>query len=497
MSIRNRPFAVEPITGVMMPDGIFDTALFHQRISCHYTNTGSTDLHDVDIYFEGIGDPGITVAARTWHFAVIPAGASVLVHWEADLRNGTPGKKNVSIIAKAAGMDLKREIQRIFVSSTRFDAATNTYTCTVPEGSVRMRVTGVIKGRKHDRCKKGLPPLWIPTRFEMVTEPNPAYAGQFGDLPFQDPWWKVLGWIVFAIAAIVAIVAAIMGAGTAGIGFSGTFDEDPSTGGPTVDCCDPDPGTTGDVVGDEITVAGVASMIATGALIVGLSDDKDPWRRGQEATNPGPGELTTGESVKVQMKFTEPPKAGKAYPVHVEWKYKRQTNANSYTHAVEETRTNIHVVATVEMDAPATVKAFVEPFAFSARFMKEDGKPFVGDTLFAYALVFPPIGPAVRVPLLDDGIQPDKRANDGWYTGQVNWGALRKALAKKNLDPKDLWGYWRIYVYAQDVNLATPDMEPVVAATHIGGMQVASATEITFADEPCPLTANAVVEVVP
>jgi hypothetical protein len=39
MDIRRRPFSVEPFTNIMLPDGIFDTALRKQRITCFYTNT--------------------------------------------------------------------------------------------------------------------------------------------------------------------------------------------------------------------------------------------------------------------------------------------------------------------------------------------------------------------------------------------------------------------------------------------------------------------------
>ena len=34
MDIRLRPYSVEPFTKVMLPDGIFDTALFSQEITC-------------------------------------------------------------------------------------------------------------------------------------------------------------------------------------------------------------------------------------------------------------------------------------------------------------------------------------------------------------------------------------------------------------------------------------------------------------------------------
>ena len=47
---------------------------------------------------------------------------------------------------------------------------------------------------------------------------------------------------------------------------------------------------------------------------------------------------------------------------------------------------------------------------------------------------------------------------------------------------------WRVYVFAQDVNLTKPGTPPEIAAQHIGGFFVASAIEITFDPTlPCPL----------
>jgi hypothetical protein len=70
---------------------------------------------------------------------------------------------------------------------------------------------------------------WVPTGVTLDWAPNPAYARTHGNLPFSDPWWKILALIVALIAAIVAAVAAATGHGTASGGASGTFDEtDPS-----------------------------------------------------------------------------------------------------------------------------------------------------------------------------------------------------------------------------------------------------------------------------
>ncbi len=79
MDIRKRPFSVEYYTNIMLPDGIFDTALKKQWITCFYTNTSDKTLHTVHIYLEGVGDPGIVPVAHSYFFKEIKPGASVRV----------------------------------------------------------------------------------------------------------------------------------------------------------------------------------------------------------------------------------------------------------------------------------------------------------------------------------------------------------------------------------------------------------------------------------
>ena len=496
MDIRRRPFSVEPFTNIMLPDGIFDTALKKQRITCFYTNTSGASLNDVTIYLEGVGDPGIVPVAHSHFFSEIKPGASVRVSWLADFEHGTPGKKIVSFIAQATGMTLVRTLKNIFVSQTMRDAITGEYTCTVEEGTLRILDLEVIYPRdkwqpcseryKHCRPTKG---PWVPAKMTMVFCPNPSYAGIHGDLPFSDPWWKILAWIIAAIAAIVAIVAAALGYGTAGTAVGGTFDE--TTG--DIDCCTPDPGgVPGD---DSLTVAGVASAIATAAAAVGLSDDADPWWRGQEATPPADGELTVAESVDVTFDYpVGAPQAGKPYPVHVEWDYQRITTGNTYNFSTEETQKNIHVNGGVEVKVPTVHHAFAEPLVIESRFKREDGKLFTGEDLYAFALLRSPDDMYFLVDLVDDGIEHDEKPNDGTYTGAIHLEEIYKILLKNNLK---LDGVWRVYVFAQDVNSATPEMLPQVAAQRIGGFMVASGLQITFDPSlPCPLEAQAIVTVV-
>jgi hypothetical protein len=497
--VQSRPFAIEPVTNIMLPDGIFDNALYNLRIGAHFTNTSGSALSNVTIWFESVGDPGIVPVARTHYFATIPAGATVLVAWDANFQYATPGKRLVSMLAKADGFTARRSIQQIFVSQTRFDAATNSYTCTVEEGTLTV---SNISGHKPDRswsdtgaagngkdCR--CPPPWgpiVPTGMTMVWAPNPAYAGTHGELPFSDPWWKILAIIVAIVAALVAIVAAALGAGQANFSVGGTVEETD----PSVHCCTPKGAANGK---PEFTVAGVASAIASGAVVVACSDAADPFWRGQEATPPAPGEVTVGERVVAKWSLVDPPNAGKPYATDVGFTYQRFTTGATYTHAVHETQVNIHVAGDVEVDSPAVVHAF-EPLWVRCKFQRDDGSLFKGSELYAFAVFQAPGGLDFVQALTDDGLGFDPGANDGVYAASLNLkGAWRILLDQK--PPEDVYGTWRVFVYAQDVNLTKPGTPPEIAAQHIGGFFVASALEITFDPNlPCPLKAQATITVV-
>ena len=496
MDIRRRPFSVEPFTKLMLPDGIFDTAIFKQYITCYYTNTSAQPLKSVNLYLESVGDAGIVPVPRTFHFDLIPPGASVRVYWLADFRNATPGKKLVSFKAQAEGTDSTRQYQKIFVSRTTYDENSKTYTCEVEEGSMRVLSMEMI-GPKADwrTCKGKLPRWvgrtgpWIPAHMKMAVTPNPPYPGLHGDLPFSDPWWKVVAWIVAGVAALVALVAAAKSDDTAYFGFKGEFDE--VTG--DIQCCEPDFKSI-DVEVDWETVAGVASAIATTAAAVGMSDAEDPWWRGQTATLPADGELTVQEVVDAKFSYPEgPPNAGEPFKVDISWGYERVTTGNNYTHNVSETQTNIHVSKGMEIHAPATHNVYSGPLTFGVKFLNANGDSFVGEQLYAIAALRSPQGRFFVIGLQDDGIQPDEKPNDGIYTGSLD---LMMAYKMSKMADFKVEGDWRIYVFAQDINNATPDMLPEVAAQHIGGFMVASSLKLTFDPSlPCPLKSQATVAV--
>ena len=495
--VQTRPFAIEPVTNIMMPDGIFDNALYKQRIACHYTNTSASDLTNVTLYLEGVGDPGIVVTSQTYTFARIPAGASVLVFWAANFQLAKPGKPLVSFVARADGFTSYRCIRQIFVSQTRYDATTKTFSCTIPEGRLdvsKVRVVphgkgGWSPGGTGDNKRPWRGPS-VPTGLTMAWTPNPAYGGTHGELPFEDPWWKVLALIILIIAAIVGIIAAAEGAGTFSIGVEGEFDEtDPDI---VTSCCTPAPigGASG-----ATTVAGVAGAVASAALCVALADDADPIWRGQEATPPAAGELTTAEKVRAEWKLLDPPFAGEPYRTRVSWTYDRFTTGAAYHYAVaDEEKANIHVTDHVTVTTPGTVSSSGGSLWVRAGFVRPDGTAFAGPDLYAFAIFEAPQGLMFVVPITDDGLSYDASANDGVYTGGLELERAQRILKEAGQDVK---GIWRVYVFGQDVNRVAPGTPPQIAAQTIGGFFVGSAVQVTFDPNlPCPLKAQGTIKVI-
>lgn len=492
LRVQTRPFAIEPVTGIMLPDGIFDNAVFGLRIAAHFTNLASSPLTNVRIVFESVGDPGIVPAAHTHVFATIPAGASVLVTWDANFEHATPGKSLISMVARGDGFTSQRSIEQIFVSQTRYDSASNLFSCTVAEGTLTVsNITAIPPGKEWGPIDCRCPPRsgpFIPTGMTMVWTPNPAYTGVHGELPFADPWWKILAWLVALLAAIVAIVAAANSQGTAN--FGPFFLPPPAPTGATVTCCAPlttsAPGQTMAVN----TVAGVASAIASAAVAVGLSDAADPFWRGQEATPPASGESTIGERVVATLSLAEPPNAGRAYPVDVSFNYRRFTTGAAYSYSVTETQVNTHVAGEVEVETAPVIHLFA-PLWVRARFHTGEGGLFRGTDLYAFALFQSPGGLFFVEPLSDDGLGFDPGANDGTYAGSLNLEAVYRDMLRLD-PPQEIHGIWRVFLFAQDVNLTAPGTPPEIAAQEIGGSFVASAIELTFDPTlPCPLKAHA------
>jgi hypothetical protein len=86
--------------------------------------------------------------------------------------------------------------------------------------------------------------------------------------------------------------------------------------------------------------AGLYAGAAAAAIAAACSDQRDPTRRGQDATPVGPGELTESEAVEVDIEYPQLPLPGVAFQANVTWSYERRTNEGVHAFQVDETRVN-------------------------------------------------------------------------------------------------------------------------------------------------------------
>ncbi len=382
ITIPNRPFASDLITGLMLPDGIFVTMLGRQNINVHLNNAGASTFGSSSVYIESVSNPGIVVAPRTHFVGPLAGGGTTVLAWTADFRNCSPGLHFVSIIVER-GTTRDRIIKKIFVLGVHFDETDSAFVAEVPEGVMRARFEALSRPRLDCCCGRGTvpereneppredrdpgcpddkrpvrrnlkrssihdladlfqyhengflfcPPGYLPisVRYEWI--PTPPFAGTDGDLPFQDPWWKVLLCILALLLLIAAAIAeAVDGTGsvTVGGGTGGTStDED--------DCC----GVRAGGGGTSYVAAGLVAAAAAVATAAAASDDRDAFQRGRDATPPGPGELTLGETFEMAIDYIEAVALGRPFAVTAKWTYTRTTDKAIYTHSAKDTNRNI------------------------------------------------------------------------------------------------------------------------------------------------------------
>ncbi|MHC8299031.1 hypothetical protein [Pseudomonas sp. ZS1P83] len=466
VAIAKRPFAVEPFTGIMLPDGVFDSAIKEQLISVYIVNTSDMDIQGLWVRTKSTPDYKILAPDEIFLRRGLKKGAATLVQWRADFSTATPGKR--SLILEFGGTSTREgggcfdwdgyADALIFISSTRLNTATNTYTCHVPQGVLTVKFENSEQSPgpvffDGDRAIQ-LPSTQFPQRFTCSLTCQP---GSELMLPFEDPWWKVIACIVAAIAGIGAILEAAKGHGTAEVGIGGHGHDNPAD----YEWCAPDP----TALGTPTTPAGALSTIANAAILVALADVADPWERGRQHANLVSGEVPVSEQVAVKIKYPAEMQAGTAFEVGVIWHYTAMlSSGRSVELRVEETRLNEHAVTWV-LEAPHEITQS-DPMFVKARATRADGSAFRSDELYGYAIFTTPGAmQSFQVPLLDDGNGLDDVAADGWFTAG---GFIEEFLAKYG--PFDPVGEWSIQCFAQNVNDANSTMAPKVAATHIGGV---------------------------
>lgn len=521
VSIPTRPFAVYPPTNMMNPDGFFIANLGNQFIEAHIRNESSDTLQNVHVYIESLSDPGITLMLEHLSLGDIPAGASVPIRFRADFSEASAGITFISFIVESDDYEFKREIKKIFVTKLYYHKPSKTATLIAPEG--RMLV-GIEKAIQGPRCwchrmkdPRGHPPfILLPTELSCEWIPDPPYEGKHGPIPYSDPLHKGLIWlIVFLGALAVAALYDYFSDGTLDGGMVSVSGGDIPPGAPSptdavgsIDtsssCCD-------EIISripqknDDISVgaSGFGDWIETGlylaagpvaSVVAGLSDDEDPYWRGQEATTPLEDELTVSEKVRAIIQYPVPPGLGQNYQVHVKWLYERTTSGNSYQFEVEEKRENIHYLKSYEVKAPEKHDRRSGPLTICARFQKPDGTYYYGDDLYVFGVLVSEYGAVRCFELMDHGMELDEKANDSWFCGGYGLDAKRiHAVVGQPSEELDLPGTWYLFVFAQDISTGASEKHPT--SKTLGGIVLTSQMKLSF-EEPCTLDHDAVILVI-
>jgi hypothetical protein len=501
IDILNRPFATEIITGLMLPDGIFEASLGKQRINAQFKNMGASTATNSKMYIESVSNPGIVITPFTYNIGSLAGQATRVLSWDADFTAAPPGKHYVSFIVEDS-TGHHRIIEKIFVTRVQFDPGTRTFTATTPEGIFQVRFKDLVGTKKNPCCRKrqsdskndgnifndigkffnGHDPEfqfcirgYLPHELEGGVTYTPPFSGQYGDLPFQDPWWKIILCIIVLLLLIGAAIAEAEG-GSGDVGVTTTTGDTSSSS----DCC----GIAATGGGTSYVAAGLVAAAAAVATIAACTDVRDPFRRGEDNTVPAAGELTTGEKLHLVISYPEPVAPGKPFLVGAKWEYTRITTGKTYTYAVDEKNNNLHVLSKYVITAPNVVHTYKKEFwTVKGEFYDQDGNKMKGDQLFVQCFLFGPNGEFRSLVMQDDGIYPDEKPSDGVYTGGRYFNSREKGL-------------WMFCVVAQDINNAQSNKTPEEQAQIIGGMVLTNQLTISFNGGECSLVPDGDVNVI-
>lgn len=175
-SIYERPFAVEPMTKIMIPDGIFDTSLGEQLVGVYYTAESfdplawgiSYALSGIEFKFEVSPTSGIFISYAedgSWiqsHYFPMKEfrpGRQVLLFFKADFSQALPGKHRIRFRASVdyhemPDWDIYCEV---FVTKTTVNRKNRTIDVTCPEGTISLHFDSMYvfpySHVGHDRAK--------------------------------------------------------------------------------------------------------------------------------------------------------------------------------------------------------------------------------------------------------------------------------------------------------------------------------------------------------
>lgn len=431
--IEHRPFAVLADSLLMNTDGWFDTAFGVQKIGIFLKNTGTAAVNEVVGVISFPPGSDIIPTSDTYTFGDIAPGASILGIFEADFSSVAPEKYEFKLTL--TGNEFAEIASRkAFIASSN-QLGPKTFSLTTPQGTIVTEYLSFFGGTN-------LESIMAPTELKLTLTPKVHFAGQFSEIPYQDPWWKPFGLGVVLGAAVNAIIDGIV----------------EKCGGDYLD-----PAT-------EKINAGVGAAGGVAAA----ADEKDPFRRGEENTVPLDGELTLKEEVEMMITYDTPPVAKYPFTGVVSWTFTRYTTGNTYSHSVTENFQNIHF----STQRNVTFTRGADKFVVTSSIDNTEGR-LKGSSAYLSALLSRKISDQQKelitsVILHDDGTQGDAVAGDGTYTGNVSLQQIPHGTIVCD-------------VFAQDVNDAKETDPPLVAAGKIGGLMIGHPS-LGQISSPCPLS---------
>lgn len=526
-----RPFALDHDALTMLPDGIFDVSQGVHYLGLRVRNTwefdwvpdtgvmiGVSESSRAELPSLGIGvlDDWPDAEQRALQqevvegFVRVPSlgvGEEHVIYFKLDVSDAELGKPVIRFAVRqdvrdGADVEPSREVEaRVFISRSSYNPNERELVTEIPEGTVYLRLGRVVADRDAMHSAVDLagrrapsavgepvdgsvysprPFHWLPVAFEYRIIPSLPYAGQFGPLAFEDPWWKVTLVVLSVLLGTAALIDdALLPKPDR---FQVDFQLAACTQSNVVRVGAPD--TVGGAV--------LAGAAVCAALATALSDEIDPTREGQEATVPPAGAVTLEEYARVAVSYPEFPRPGAPFSLDATWEYERRTDHGALSHREAHAHQNPHVLL------------YHRLFTHRARYT-------ANDTIRLFGVVIPPDNHDQRSPAsgayhpvallhptaLDRSYPVVLRATNELPDAEAYlagfWEVIERArVADEERDlleryqrqtcfyygeypafglPEGAWIHW---MHVQTVNTVRPGTNPLIAAQTIGGLPLSN-----------------------
>lgn len=496
ITIEQRPFAIHPTTKMMLFDGIFiksyNAGQYLMRVRLpnpDYQNNNVPNMAIFVIYsvITNQISSSIFPYGSTFNGTIIYTNQSyVELDFPLDVSQAEVGKHEITINA-GIGYNygfpdpnfIKIEYKiTIFVADATFDISTMTGKGIVPQGELEFKVKTlrefIHEKSEKDPCKIGS--FALPKDLVLNVNFKDPYDGKEGPIPFDDPaLWKVIAAIVAIIAALVALVWLIggkLGAWDDPINVVREGYVDPNTGETCMDCA---PRTNVTSVDADPIWGGVLAVAALAAAVA-LSDGEDPFRTGEFASQPDPGDLTVSENLNVEFNYHDFPLTGTPFQVKGKWKFIRTGQNHGDYPPIEQdySEQNIHYLTGISIKTidnrtnysrsntnEILVVADLNTINDWQRYEEErtqNLREFIPEFYIYGHMRHRETGITKSVIFYDTGRYPDAYFKDNIFTGR---------FPINNSDPK---GKWDVMVIAQNINNAHRNMKIYQQLMIIGGL---------------------------